>query len=151
MTRPGTATLAGIFNVKLPVTDVQRSRDWYGRVFGWAVEMEFPDEHGVVRGVTGHLAGIPDVYVSFRQDAEVARAAATGADLLGLLVEDRADLEAWAARLDELGIDHSPIIDATVGWLLILHDPDGLELHLYTRTRHGIDHGDRPGFGRPST
>ena len=32
MNRPG---LAGIHHVKIPVTDLSRSRDWYARVFGF--------------------------------------------------------------------------------------------------------------------
>lgn len=144
------ARLCGIFNVKIPVSDVAHSRAWYERAFGYRVEAEFPDEHGVVRGVAGHLPGAPDTYVSFRENPDVARAVAAGADLLSLLVDRRADLEAWVQRLDELEIDHSVIIDATIGYLLILHDPDGIEVHLYTRERHGIDHVGRVGFGRPT-
>lgn len=41
-------------------------------------------------------------------------------------------IEAWVAHLDALGIDHSPIIEASLGWLLVFDDPDGLQLHLYT-------------------
>jgi hypothetical protein len=47
-----------------------------------------------------------------------------------------------------LGVPHSPIIEASVGWLLVFNDPDGLELHLYSRAGHGIDHSGRPGYGR---
>lgn len=41
------------------------------------------------------------------------------------------------------------MIEASIGWLLVLKDPDGLELHLYSWARHGIDHSARPGYGRP--
>jgi catechol 2,3-dioxygenase-like lactoylglutathione lyase family enzyme len=141
------AAIRGIFNVKIPVTDVARSRAWYEEVFGFEVELEFPDEDGVVRGVAGHLPGAPDTHLSLRENPTAARGVA-GADLLGLSIDDRDAAEAWAVKLDGLGIDHSPIIDATIGWLLVFHDPDGIELHLYSQERHGIDQTGRPGYGR---
>lgn len=58
-------------------------------------------------------------------------------------------IEAWAARLDSLGVGHSPLIEASVGWLLAFDDPDGLQLHLYSWAAHGNDHSDRSGYGRP--
>jgi glyoxylase I family protein len=50
-------------------------------------------------------------------------------------VPTRADLVAWTARLDELGIDHSgiregdePFAFATV----VFRDPDNIQLELFT-------------------
>ena len=48
-----------------------------------------------------------------------------------------------------LGIEHSPVIDATIGWIVVLNDPDGIELHLHSRQRHGIDQVGPSGYGRP--
>jgi hypothetical protein len=70
--------------------------------------------------------------------------------VFGFGVEDHDALAAWAAHLDELGIEHSPLVEATMGRLLVFNDPDGLEIHLYTWARHGIDHSARPGYGRPA-
>jgi hypothetical protein len=44
---------------------------------------------------------------------------------------------AWAGYLDELSVPHSPIIEASIGWLLVFNDPDGLELHLHKLGRAG--------------
>jgi catechol 2,3-dioxygenase-like lactoylglutathione lyase family enzyme len=54
-------TFTGIHHVKLPVSDLARSREWYQRVLAYTVEREFLDEDGVVRGVGGRLpgAGVP--------------------------------------------------------------------------------------------
>ncbi|WP_280466539.1 hypothetical protein [Nocardia cyriacigeorgica] len=38
-------------------------------------------------------------------------------------------------------------MDASVGWILVFHDPDGLEIHMYTWAEHGIDQSGRPGYG----
>ena len=51
-------------------------------------------------------------------------------------LRDKADVEAWVEHLDELGVRHSPVIEATIGWILRFHDPDGLELGLYTAAAH---------------
>jgi catechol 2,3-dioxygenase-like lactoylglutathione lyase family enzyme len=137
----------GIHHVKLPVSDLARSREWYERVLGYTVEREFPDDDGVVRGVGGRLpgAGVP---VALRQNAQAA-AGNAGFDPVSFAIADRGAAQAWADRLDELGVAHSPVIDATIGWLLVFHDPDGTEIHLYSLERHGIDPAGRPHTGRP--
>ncbi|HVW40729.1 MAG TPA: VOC family protein [Amycolatopsis sp.] len=139
------AQLTGLRSVKLPVTDLGRSLEWYQKVFGVEPFLEFPDEEGVVQGVATHLPG-EQSGISLRHNPE-------GHGMEGLEVmlgvRDHAALEQWCAHLDGLGVGHSPIIDATVGWLLVLHDPDGHELHLYTDARHGLDQGGRKGYGRP--
>lgn len=45
-------------------------------------------------------------------------------------------------------MEHSPVIDATVGWMIVLHDPDGIELDIYGEQEHGIDPSGRSGCGR---
>jgi catechol 2,3-dioxygenase-like lactoylglutathione lyase family enzyme len=42
--------ISGFHHVKLPVADVSRSRDWYGRVLGFQVALEFVED-GVVMGL----------------------------------------------------------------------------------------------------
>lgn len=141
------ARIVGIAAVKLPVTDLARSRAWYERVFGLRAVLEFPDETGVVRGIAYEIPGVADSGIALRENPQVARGIA-GFDPVILAVADRAAVQVWADRLDQLGIEHSPVIDASVGWLLVFHDPDGIEIHLYSRERHGIDQTGRPGYGR---
>ncbi|MFF8598303.1 VOC family protein [Streptomyces sp. NPDC015232] len=140
--------LAGIHHVKIPVTDLPRSLDWYRRVLGFRTVIEFPDEQGVVRGVGGTMPGLDGTLVALRENPEAARGCA-GFDPVSFAIRDRADAEAWAAHLDALGVEHSPVIEASIGWLLVFEDPDGLVLHLYSWAGHGQDHTDRPGYGRP--
>ncbi|SEC62165.1 Catechol 2,3-dioxygenase [Streptomyces sp. 3213] len=141
--------LAGIHHVKLPVTDLDRSRDWYGRVLGFKVTHEFPDaEDGVVRGVAGEVPGLGDSMLCLRVNSQAAQGC-RGFDPVSFAVRDRADVEAWAAHLDTLGVPHSPVIEASIGWLLVFNDPDGLDLHLYSWAAHGVDHEGIPGYGRP--
>lgn len=139
-------TLAGIHHVKFPVTDLGRSLDWYERVFGLSVQMEFrDDDDGPVMGVV--FEPISGVCICLRQNPGAAVGIA-GFDPVSLAVADRDDLDAWAAHLDGLGVERSPVIDATIGWMIVFHDPDGTEHHLYTVATHGIDHGGRAGYGQ---
>ena len=140
--------LAGIHHVKMPVTDLDRSRDWYGRVLGFKVTYEFQDADGVVRGFAGEVPGLGDSMLCLRVNSQAAQGC-QGFDPVSFAVRDRADVEAWAAHLDTLGVPHSPVIEASIGWLLVFNDPDGLDLHLYSWAAHGVDHGDVAGYGRP--
>lgn len=142
------AQLAGLRGVKLPVTDVQKSLAWYRRVFDARPMLEFPDEDGVVRGVACTLPGCGDALLALRENPQAHPMA--GLEVI-YSVTDRAALGDWLTHLDACGVAHSPIIDASVGWLLVLHDHDGHEIHLYTEERHGIDQTGRPGYGRPAS
>ena len=44
---------------------------------------------------------------------------------------DRAALESWILRLDELGVKHGGIVDAPYGSGLSFRDPDGIALELF--------------------
>lgn len=140
------AQVRGIRGVKIPVSDLGRSIDWYGEVFGFRVEWEFEDADGVVRGVAGQVSD-GAAGLSLRLNPEKA-AAIAGFDPVNWAVATREDLQGWIRHLDELEIPHSPEIEASIGWLLVFNDPDGLEIHVYTDESHGVDHGDLPGYGR---
>jgi catechol 2,3-dioxygenase-like lactoylglutathione lyase family enzyme len=134
--------------VKFPVSDLATSRAWYERVLGFQVTSEFEDEDGIVRGVAGSAPGLGDAGLALRQNPEAAKGFA-GFDPVSFGIADRAAADAWAAWLDSQGVNHSPVIDATVGWIISFHDPDGLEIRLYSFEMHGIDQTGRPGYGQP--
>ena len=54
-----------------------------------------------------------------------------GLDHVSFGVADRGELEKWASRLDELGIDHGEIKDASYGSGLSFRDPDGIALEFF--------------------
>jgi hypothetical protein len=87
---------------------------------------------------------MPDTGLALRERPDIA--GLSGFDPVIFAVADRAAVEAWSRRLDELGIAHRVEL-ATIGWIVVFHDPDGLEIHLYTRERHGHDMSDQPGRG----
>jgi glyoxylase I family protein len=54
-----------------------------------------------------------------------------GLDHISFGCADRAELEKWARRLDELGIDHGGIKDASYGSGVSFRDPDGIALEFF--------------------
>lgn len=126
-------TVAGVHHVKVPVSDLARSREWYADVLSLAVELEFRDDDGVVRGVAFERRG--GLTLCLRENPALASAIA-GFDPYAVLVPSRRRLDEAAARLDRLGIEHHPVITATLGWLLRVPDPDGIELRFYTQETH---------------
>jgi catechol 2,3-dioxygenase-like lactoylglutathione lyase family enzyme len=136
----------GIHHVKLPVSDLARSREWYERVLGFTVMLEFPDNDGVVRGVGGRLPGA-GVLVGLRQNAQAA-AGNAGFDPVGFAIADRVAAEEWTAHFDALGVRHSGIRAATRGWVVDVYDPDGLTVRLYSTGDDAEDHTNQPGYGQ---
>jgi catechol 2,3-dioxygenase-like lactoylglutathione lyase family enzyme len=125
--------LSGIHHVKLPVDDVGRSRRWYETVLGLEAEIEFVEE-GELRGVALRDPG-GTLCVALRLEPERV-AALAGFDPLTLQVDTHAELKGWLQHLDDLGEAHGGIVAGHEGWALVgLHDPDGIELRLYTLER----------------
>ena len=122
-----------IHHVALTVRDLAASVPWYERVLGAEPVMDEDTEagyhHTVYLMANGTLLGLhqhettapPERFSEHR----------VGLDHVGFGCADRAELEQWAARLDELGITHGGIVDAHYGSGLSFRDPDGIALELF--------------------
>ena len=55
------------------------------------------------------------------------------------MLRGRDDIDFWARRLESLGVDHAPIIEAAIGYILAFDDPDRLQLRFYTLNADGAD------------
>ena len=64
--------IAGIHHIKLPVSDVARSRAWYQRVLGFETEIEFVED-GEIQGVAIRRDGCQP-QIALRHDPDRARA-----------------------------------------------------------------------------
>ena len=143
-------SITGVHHVKFPVSNLQQSREWYLRVLGLQVLVDFPDEDGTVRGLAGLLPGSPPLAVALRENPTAA-AGAAGFDPVSFAVADRDAAMAWAAHLDQLGVSHSEVTEGTLGWALDVPDPDGIIIRLYSADRAEVDNTNQAGYARATT
>jgi glyoxylase I family protein len=120
-------------HVALTVRDLSVSVPWYEALFQAKPALDEdtdPDFHHTVYLIgNGNLVGLhqhgtpaPDGQFSeFR----------VGLDHVSFACADRAELERWARRLDELGIEHGGIKDAGYGSGVSFRDPDGIALEFF--------------------
>ncbi len=132
-----TISTTSIAHVRLTVTDIERSRQFYEGVFGWPVLVELPPGAdtatrealaflygGVIYDLGGTLIGLRPVGDGdFHEDR-------TGLDHLAFRLADRAALDAAGAHLDALGIEHGPVKDIGPAYILEFRDPDNIALEL---------------------
>ena len=130
----GAPALAGIHHLKLPVTDLARSLEWYRSRLGYDIQIEFVEQGTLMGYGLAHPAGGPAL--GLRLDPERARAAA-GFDYFAIGVPDKSAIDQLARKLDELGQPHAGVHRASLGWILPeVLDPDGHALRFYTKTHH---------------
>jgi len=136
MDRVGLASTS-IAHVRLTVTDIERSRQFYESVFGWPVLFEVPDNAneatrnqlsflhgGVVYDLGGTLLGLrPVASDRFHEDR-------AGLDHIAFRLGSKAELDSAAAHLDEVGVEHEPIKDIGPSYILQFRDPDNIALEL---------------------
>lgn len=130
-------TTTSIAHIRLTVTDIERSRQFYESVFGWPINLEMPaDADAATRERLWFLFGGVIYNVG---DARVAlRPAATdrfdenrvGLDHLAFRVGSKAEIDSAAKHLDDLGIAHEPVKDIGVMYILEFRDPDNIALEL---------------------
>lgn len=65
------------------------------------------------------------------ENVEPATELRPGLDHVAFSCPDRAALERWSGRLDQLDIPHGPIVDAPYGSGLSFRDPDNIALEFF--------------------
>lgn len=123
-------TITGFHHVKLPVSDIARSRDWYTRVLGLEVRLEFVEE-GTLMGLA--LADRGDTVQLALRVAPDRTQALAGFDPVALAVTSPAAVHTWATWLDEHDEPHGGVVTGAEGGAVLvgLRDPDGIEIRLY--------------------
>ena len=124
-------------HVALTVRDLSVSAPWYRALFDAEPVIDEdtdPDLHHTVYmignstlvGLHQHQQPAPDeMFSEFK----------VGLDHVAFGCSNRAELEKWALRLDELGIERSDIKDATYGSGVSFRDPDGIALEFFAPPR----------------
>ncbi|QLL06181.1 VOC family protein [Mycobacterium vicinigordonae] len=126
-----------IAHVRLTVTDIERSRQFYENVFGWPVLVEIPENAdeatrsrlsflfgGVIYDMGGALLGLrPVAGDRFDEDR-------TGLDHIAFRLGSKDEIDSAAEYLDEIGIGHEPVKDIGPSYILEFRDPDNIALEL---------------------
>ncbi len=119
-----------IQHVALSVTDITKSGPWYQELFGFEKVAEFAEPAPMEIYLT------PDGQaLDLRQDPDVVQERFTekrpGLDHLAFVCADQAELDEWAARLADLGVENSGLQTSPFGTHLNFRDPDGIALEFY--------------------
>ena len=117
----------GVAHIRLNVNDVSRSVQWYREVLGFEEPRYF-----------GKLAILPHADAEFELVMRPRGTQMTGSreqsfDHVAFRVGSVADLQAWEAHLQAIGLDVH-IGDAIGGVSIDLLDPDGNDLELFVAT-----------------
>lgn len=131
-----TPTLAGYHHLGLTVRDIEASEAWYGKTLG--LTRAFVEKHDNETGYavvmtnpdTGFFLGLDHHADADRQPFDARR---TGLDHVAFAVPGRQEIHDWAAHLDDLGVDHDPVVEGANPMpfaMVIARDPDGISLEL---------------------
>ncbi|MGH9034201.1 MAG: VOC family protein, partial [Acidimicrobiia bacterium] len=118
------------------VTDVAVSEEWYGRVFGLRRlrVVELPGVHKVVLTADGRQP-LLSLNLHDANAGEGFAESRTGLDHLAFQVDSIETLAWWRARFEQLGVEHSEIKDGAYGGLIVLRDPDNIQLEVFAPGR----------------
>ena len=119
-------------HVALTVRDLSVSVPWYEELFDADPVLDEdtdPDFHHTVYMLGNTLIGLHQH--KHAAPAEQFSEFRVGLDHVAFGCADRAELEKWTRRLDELGIDHGGIKDAAYGSGVSFRDPDGIALEFF--------------------
>lgn len=127
------AGFPAIAHVAVTVSDLERSTRWYRALFGADPVLDEEEKaggfHHTVFGLDGgqlfglhaHPGGSKSAFDEHRP----------GLDHVAFACRDRAELESWVARLDDLDIQHGGIVDAHYGSGVSFRDPDNIALEFF--------------------
>jgi catechol 2,3-dioxygenase-like lactoylglutathione lyase family enzyme len=124
-------TMPAITHVAVTVNDLSVSVPWYSRLFDAEPVLDEdtgPFHHTVflLGNTLFGVHGFPEL-----KSTSAFEEHRPGLDHVAFGCANRAELEEWQARLDELGIAHGGIVDAHYGSGLSFRDPDNIALELF--------------------
>jgi len=119
-------------HVALTVRDLSVSVPWYERLIGQRPVLDEdtdPNFHHTVYMIGGTLIGLHQ-HATPAPEGDFSEFR-VGLDHVAFGCANREELQAWERRLDELGIKHGGIKDATYGSGVSFRDPDGIALEFF--------------------
>jgi glyoxylase I family protein len=128
--------IKGIAHVELSVRDLDRSVRWYCQLLGAQdVFRAASDVYGITAcAILEPHSKLVLAFTHHRdEDPSAFDPRRVGLDHVSFAVTDRAELEAWVRRLDDLGIEHSAVQDEGYAHQVTFKDPDGIALEFSAR------------------
>jgi catechol-2,3-dioxygenase len=120
----------GFGHIDLTVTDGERSARWWQEVLGF--QLVNTGESPVKFWAMVHPCGLAVIMVMHANPVnDRFDERAVGLDHFAMRVPDRAALEAWAERLNDLGVENSGVQEENGGPLIVFRDPDNIQLELW--------------------
>jgi glyoxylase I family protein len=122
-----------IAHVAVTVTDLDRSTRWYSELLAAKPVLDEDEPTGGFHHTVFVLDGgqLFGLHTHPRTAGDRFDEHRTGLDHVAFACRNRDDLQARAARLDELGIAHGGIVDAHYGSGVSFRDPDGIALEFF--------------------
>jgi glyoxylase I family protein len=124
----------GLQHVAITVSDLERSTQWYSRLFGADPVLDEDEEggefHHTVFALDGGMLFGLHTHMG-RESGDRADERRTGLDHVGFALSGTSELEQWRDRLDELGIEHGGIKKAHYGSGVSFRDPDNIGLEFF--------------------
>lgn len=120
-----------VLHVKLPVTDLQRSVDWYAGLMDLHLTHEFIED-GEVRGAALHSAEGSFSFALRLREHCPGQPVLNGFDVVALHMVDRDAVVRMSERCRRLGVMCSPVQDPREHEAIVdVADPDGTVLRFY--------------------
>lgn len=120
-------------HIAITVTDLEVSTRWYAALFGSDAVLDEDEASGDYHHTVFALDGgaLFGLHTHTEPASERFDEHRTGLDHVAFACADRAELERWAGRLQELGVEHGGVYDAHYGSGVSFRDPDGIALEFF--------------------
>lgn len=127
-------TITGVSHIDLSVTDLDRSEAFYTELLGARRLLDGRnDDHHVTARYIVHPDSL--LIIGLIQHDEPTTPAfdehQIGLDHLSFNVASREELDRWKSRLEERSIPHSDIAEQDMWDVLVLRDPDNIQLEFF--------------------
>ncbi len=126
------ADFPALTHVALTVSDLERSRPWYTKLIG--ADPVLDEDTGPWYHVVWLLGGGTLLGIHKHADQssdEPFDEKRPGLDHVAFGCANRAELETWEEKLNDLGVKHGGIVDAPYGSGLSFRDPDNNALEFF--------------------
>jgi glyoxylase I family protein len=127
-------SMTGVSELSLTVCDLERSAAWYEQVFGLRRLGRMRDRGHDVMALEHHETRTYIILHSYGASAHGGfDPTRVGLHHAAFGVAGRSELEGWVRHLNSVGADHSDIVESQWGPVVLVRDPDGIQLELFAR------------------